>query len=875
MGALDIYEAYGFKFFQCKADKSPDIKDGYYDDNGKWHGDSWQDEKHHITKEQAEKLQSIGRMIGAWIPSDMIVIDIDRHKDIVEGNEVIKVDGAKKIKEFQEKYKFEISSNTTMVVKTAGGGRHMFFCVDREFKQGALKKVTEETKDKSHKKYEPIGIDIKTHKGYVIAAGSPGYTLFWDNEPNNLPLEFEQFIEDHTIVENRKKDNSEFKRNDQQKSLPVKMLKSILNKIDVSKFDNNDRWLQFIMSCISVAGNNQEVHITLEEWSKTDPKYNDDRSVLKRIESFSEIREITAGTFIHFLREENLSQYLINQVVKLNSISNILLDSESSEIYIPFQEPDYRELAQMPFAREFFETQGNTSAAAILFEALNNHVVYNESDKASYYFDGNKYVELQDYYGIIYTIIYRIIKILYSNEDPSKENNDLLYKCVIKINTTLWKIMTWKELCSKNGIYNKSIEWDSPKIKETLTTVDGVIDFTNGEIIKRSGYQNEFRKSFFNYTCDEIISAGKPEIFIKFFEELFIMPETMETAKYCVSLGISGNSGKRLFQMWEGSGKNGKSTLLETIKNILGKDKALPFNSDLLLEDGGNNESYANSSLAKFQGKYFCYSVEAKKNSKLSQNTIKKLTGDDTIDGKELYKNPINFSATWQLIYAVNDLPSFHGDDYAFLDRLLVLPFNRTFYKDEEDKKQWIKRGKKEINMKLKDDTTSFKESLYSEKAAVIKWMIDNYLYLEKELNGVIPESPECKIKKKIYIRDNDEVGIFIEHFCVIDETGKLDYYERLDTIADVFKEFTGFIKMSPKKIGADIMKYHGIIDKGVKWVIDSTGGGVDKKQKTVLTNIRLKNDKELNKESIENIKKSKNKDDDDFDAYEALSQVF
>jgi P4 family phage/plasmid primase-like protien len=850
MGNLDIYAQYGFKFFECKADKSPATL-----------GD-WRDEKNQLTQEQAEKLQTIGRMIGAWIPRDIIVVDVDRHKEVIEGSEVIKIDGAKRIQDFEKKYNFTITDNLTMVVKTGGGGRHLIFCIDpeKEFKQGALKEKGEDGK------YHPIGIDIKTNKGYVIAAGSPGYVTFWDNEPRDLPIEFEQFIKDHACVENKKKDNSLNVCNEltagQQKTMPVKMLKGILNKIDVSKFSNNDRWLQFIMACIAAAGNNEDVYIALEEWSKGDPNYNDDRSVLKRIESFEEIREITVGSFIHFMREENISQYLINQVVKLNSISNILLESESSEINIEFEQPDYQILAQTPAAREFFEIQGNTAGATVLEMALADRVIYNQAEKKAYYFDGNRWKQMHDCFGLIYTVLYRVAKILYNNEEPCKEANDLLYKCVSCLNSTMWKTMTWKEVCSKPQILRPFVLWDSPKIRETITTQDGVIDFTSGQIEIRTGYREEYRKDCFEYTSEEIINAKQPEIFTNFFNDLFLDKSTRETAKYCVSMCITGNSGKRLFQMWEGSGSNGKSTLLETIKHVLGDNKTYSFDSELLLEGTKNERN--KPELAQFQGKYFCYAVEAQKGAKLSQNLVKKLSGNDTITARRMYESPISFEATWQLIYAVNDLPAINGDDHAFLSRLVTIPFNTIFYKDEEKKKDAVKRGVKEKFLKKANDTDKFKTSLYSERAGIIKWMIDNYNELNKNLGGVIPESLECEIKKHKYVDSNDDIKIFIDHFCMIDETGGREWMESYSKLAEAFKEFSGKHKMSERRIASDIKKYHEVLSSDVKRVNEYEAGAIRRKQKSVILNIRLKTENEIDQCENERIKERirKNKEE-------------
>ena len=67
---MDFYTQNGFKLFPCKMDKSPNISTS---------GIGWRDPEAHLTQSEAEELADRGNLIGAWIPDNMIVIDIDRN----------------------------------------------------------------------------------------------------------------------------------------------------------------------------------------------------------------------------------------------------------------------------------------------------------------------------------------------------------------------------------------------------------------------------------------------------------------------------------------------------------------------------------------------------------------------------------------------------------------------------------------------------------------------------------------------------------------------------------------------------------------------------------------------------------------------------
>ena len=807
MSNLEIYQNLGFKFILCKADKTPDT-----------------DESDIISIEKARTFQSTGRMIGAIIPAGIVILNINKHRDSENG--VQSMIGIK------EKYKIDYSINETLIVTTAGGGRHLFYTLKNK-------------KEKFTPGIKAPGVELKTHSkknGYVIAAGSPGYNVFSDelDEIAILFPELEKWLIDFEEKHKDDKIEKEIKKEDIAKKLPANHLKRVLKKIEPENFTDGGKWEKFIKSAIAISGNDEDVKQILFEWSIQSEKFKNDKKTAEKIKEIDEPGKITAGSFIYFLREENVSQYIINQIVKLDSISNTLIDAENSEVDLPFCDPDYNEISNAPAAQEFFHMQGNTSGASILEMAMSNKVLYSDGDKKPYYFDGNRWIEFNDFYGIIYTIIFRVIKIIYARSEADKEDNDRMFKCISSINSTKWKQMTWTELCHKEMIFRKNVEWDSPKIVESITTIDGVIDFKSGEMKERTGDYNEYRKSYFEYSTDEIMNASQPKTFIDFFNSLFPDKQTMVTAKYCTSMAISGNAGKRLFQLWQGIGSNGKSTLLETIRNVLGKDKSYKFPSEILLT-GAKRENHK-PELAKFQGKYFCYSSEADKGARLSQNTIKDMTGDETISAAAKYKNPVEFEATWQIIYAVNDLPAIYGDDYAFNDRLMVIPFKMFFYKDDDKKKMALRRGVNKNFLMKANNTKIFKKSLYAEKAGIIKWMIQNYNNLNNKMDGVIPESPECKRKKNSYIEDNDDMGVFISEICDIDETGDHGWFITLEEIAEEFRNFTGSHKKGTKSIIRDIAETHDMIERGVEIISTmNSAGAYEKKQSRVLKNIRLR----------------------------------
>ncbi|MEN6588574.1 MAG: bifunctional DNA primase/polymerase [Proteiniphilum sp.] len=786
---LCIYEQYGFKFFPCKADKSPDTR-----------GD-WRAEENQITLEQAEALQATGRMIGAWIPEDVIVLDLDLH----EGQP----DGVVSFRDIKAQYGITFDlMDETLVVQTGGNGLHIFFTLQsgQEFRQGG----------------KAPGIDLKTHKGYVIAAGSPGYRALTEYDPCPLPEGLALWLE---ACETRKEERSAERvqgcdggAGGEGNLLPVKTLRGILSKVRAENFAANDRWLEFVTSIIATCGDSPDVRRAIEEWSRSDPAYSSDRSVDKRIASFTPEGGITVGTFIHILREEGVSQYLVNQVVKFDSVSSLLTDAEAHETRLPFADPDYEELSNSPEAQEFFNIQGNTAAASLLFRALRDIIIYVEGEKRNYYFNGSRWDRAADMFSIAYTVLFRTIKVLFAKIESSKENNDRLMKVIQCVNDRQWKKASIEEFNMRAGIFNEFIDWDSPAIKETLTTIDGVIDFRSGKAMERSGLQAEWRKSHVPFTTAEIMQAGEPVKFIEFMHEIFPDDATRETAFYSIALCVSGNAGKRHFQLWEGAGSNGKSTLIEILTEVLGKGKAITYKPELLLANKFDTGMGATPELAAFQGAYAAFGVEVEQNKKFSLGRIKQLTGGDSISARALYQNQISFQATWQLILAVNDLPSFNGDDQAFISRLLVLPFEMRFWKTESDRNEYLDEGIPEARLKKAMERERLQADITQERPAIIRYLIELYIRLQAELDGVVPESLLCKRKKTEYVKDNDDMGLFLSDLCEVSRPNEnRNYFTPSEEIADAYREFVGNKKLSTSFITRLIKKYNEHIESGIR----------------------------------------------------------
>jgi phage/plasmid-associated DNA primase len=824
--SLQIYHDYGFKLFPCKADKTPDTP-----------GD-WRAEENHITVEQAEYLQSIGRMIGAWIPENVIVIDLDRH----EG----KPDGVEGMREIKKKWGINFGLlEDTLAVNTPSNGYHIYFITESENKFSNGEKAP--------------GIILNNNDDYIIAAGSPGY-LANRYKLVLLPLEIENWLED---CEKNKINESAIKLDEDRfsalkpskKILSLTRLKNILYNVDATNFRDPEKWLSFIMSAMSVSGTGKTILKVLDQWIKNDPQYTDDRDIYKIFLNYSAIEQIPKENFFYLLKSENLNDYQLREIRNLQSTTDIIENAQKEETDLPFNGVDYTTLSTTPAAYKFYTQQGHTNAAAILFLALNGKVIFVEGEKISYYFDGNRWEHLHDPYSVIYTILLRVSIMIYNKGNDKIDNEECIKKIMICINTLYQKESIWKEFTRQAGIYNISIDWDSPRNKETITCNDGVIDFTSGKATKRNGTQQEFRRHYIDYTCDEIAGSGKPIKFIQFLDDIIPDKDTLDTLIYYLSCMISGNASKRIFSIWKGPGKNGKSTLQEIIRQVIGKKLVKIFDVALILQNRREGVTLGPTpEQAKLQGCIAAFTSEVDATQKLNAAKIKNLCGDETITGSPKFKDPIEFEATWQMILLCNDFPHFDANNNALIDRLLIIPFNIKYVKSDAERESWITKGIKRKFLKDAKDKKKFIPEILEERAGILRYLIEKYIELETKFDGNIPESKECENLKRKYIKDNDDFGTFIDNFCVIDT--EADYFTTNTKITELYREYMDNPKLSAQYVTNGIIKSTNEVVQKISKTISERDeyGGVRYKTHRGLLHIKIDEDKKRTDEQKEKL---------------------
>lgn len=199
----------------------------------------------------------------------------------------------------------------------------------------------------------------------------------------------------------------------------------------------------------------------------------------------------------------------------------------------------------------------------------------------------------------------------------------------------------------------------------------------------------------------------------QFLEQIMDDSQSMiDFLQRAIGYSLCGNTSEQVMFILFGTGANGKSTLIETIADLLG-EYATQTPTETLLNRG--NGSIPND-IARLKGARFVYAMEAEQNRYLAESRVKQLTGGDTISARYLYGEYFQFAPEFKLFLSTNHKPEIRGTDYAIWRRIRVIPF--TVHIPEE-----------------KQDPT-LKEKLAQELPGILNWALRGYTrWKEKRLS--------------------------------------------------------------------------------------------------------------------------------------------
>jgi len=236
-------------------------------------------------------------------------------------------------------------------------------------------------------------------------------------------------------------------------------------------------------------------------------------------------------------------------------------------------------------------------------------------------------------------------------------------------------------------------------------------------------------------------------------------------------------SEKCFFILYGPDGNNGKTVMMNTVMAVM-KDYAVTNPTDTLLKrkPGANSND-----LVRIRNARLVLAAEASESYSFEEPLVKRLTGDDPITARLLYKEHITFTPECKIVLATNSIPRFRGDDKAFANRIKIIPFLVSIPVEQQDKQ--------------------LKTKLMTEQEGILNWMIQGSNLWYDEHLGNVPGAvtPECEATSL------DTIKAFIADKCIVDP-------EATESISALYNSFTGYITTSYPEIEVPVISTYGTL---------------------------------------------------------------
>lgn len=247
----------------------------------------------------------------------------------------------------------------------------------------------------------------------------------------------------------------------------------------------------------------------------------------------------------------------------------------------------------------------------------------------------------------------------------------------------------------------------------------------------------------------------------EFLRGVYMNPETRkpdtELIKFIQRLfgyALLGATPNHILPILTGRGRNGKSTLLNTIYSVLGPlAGSLP--SELLLDQGMSRSADAPTpSVMMLKGLRVGFASETAQGRKFSIERVKWLTGGDPLTGRwGNDKYPTTFNPTHLLFLLTNNLPTAPPTDYAFWKRVLAIPHKVSFVHGDPAQ---------DFEMQIDPDLEA---RLADCRPGILAWLVEGHLAWRKY--GLAPPAIVSEATDK-YREGEDILGEFLFECCEI-----------------------------------------------------------------------------------------------------------
>jgi P4 family phage/plasmid primase-like protien len=416
----------------------------------------------------------------------------------------------------------------------------------------------------------------------------------------------------------------------------------------------------------------------------------------------------------------------------------------------------------------------------------------------------------KDMFNAYQSVLHKYLPQLASYEQ-NDENRKILEAKIKKISSVS---VLLKKTSDKNNIIREASEifYDENFIKNMdankylMCFTNGVVDFKNK--VFRDGYPQDYITKSTNIRYTPLYDEDTPikQQITTFMEQLFPVPELNKYMWEHLASCLIGTNLNQTFNIYCGSGSNGKSLLTDLMSHTLGEYKGtVPIT---LVTEKRNSIGGTSSEVMQLKGIRYAVMQEPSKESRINEGVMKELTGGDPIQARALYSASEIFEPQFKLVVCTNSLFEFSSNDDGTWRRIRKCDFLSKF------------ADKDEIH---NDDTTylfpkdkGLKEKLPMWAPVFASMLVD----LAFELEGNVTDCDIVLQSSNRYRQGQDYISAFVKE-CIVKVEGQCITKSRASTrFGEWYKENNGNRK-APKaaELHDYLEKVFGKCNKDKKWL--------------------------------------------------------
>lgn len=244
--------------------------------------------------------------------------------------------------------------------------------------------------------------------------------------------------------------------------------------------------------------------------------------------------------------------------------------------------------------------------------------------------------------------------------------------------------------------------------------------------------------------------------------------ESVEWMLHYFGYSLIGAPKAQCFLVLWGPGGNGKGTLAEVLRYVLGS-YSVPLENKVLLESGKNMHK---TELNLIRGKRLAVVAEMPRDEKWNESILKQLTGDDEIHARDMHKDASFFKPEAALLICCNEVPRFASVGPAVQRRFRMVG---TLQRPQKVDPNYAKK-------------------VITQEAGAILWKLMRYAQAVIRNDMQLPEVPsKMKQETESTLAESDQIFGWMEAEC--DQCSPKDG----DDIEELRKRYEAWLQRNAK----------------------------------------------------------------------------